>query len=221
MSILISSLLIFIYLSASTQRNQLTFLDVYLLNLSEQLSAPLFEDIFSFVTLFGSVELIAILSIFLLSFLLFKKKDFRMIAAFITIMAGSVLANFILKLVFQRERPGETSYFEVFGFTIELASYSFPSGHTMRACIFYGFLIYLIYHYQIYQSKGKQIAAASLFGLILAVGFSRVYLDAHFPSDIVAAFYASLALFMLFLLSIDRFKIREQDRTIIKNNENG
>ncbi|WP_161784648.1 hypothetical protein [Halalkalibacter okhensis] len=40
--------------------------------------------------------------------------------------------NFGLKLLYQRERPGVEREIEVFGNSLDLISYSFPSGHTMR-----------------------------------------------------------------------------------------
>src|SRR5699024_9093330 len=44
----------------------------------------------------------------------------------------------------QRTRPGdEAEMIEVFNYTFELQSYSFPSGHAMRASILFLFLIYL------------------------------------------------------------------------------
>src|SRR5699024_11275784 len=59
-----------------------------------------------------------------------------------------VFLNLALKLLIHRERPGdEAKYIDVFNYQLEMQSYSFPSGHTMRATIFFLFLIYLVYYF--------------------------------------------------------------------------
>jgi undecaprenyl-diphosphatase len=87
--------------------------------------------------------------------------------------------NTILKLVLRRKRPH--------GLVIEtlgLRSYSFPSGHAFGTIIFYGLFSYLAFKY--WAHPWDIIFCTLLATLIFSIGVSRIYLDAHYPSDVVA-----------------------------------
>ena len=63
-------------------------------------------------------------------------------------------------------------------------THSFPSGHATGATVAYGLLAYLAW--QLLPQPWNHIAAALLVLLIILIGISRVYLGAHFPSDVIA-----------------------------------
>src|SRR5699024_11086758 len=72
------------------------------------------------------------------------RRSWKHLCFFFVVAVGGVALNLALKMLIQRARPGdETKFIEVFDFSFELQSYSFPSGHTMRATILFLFLIYL------------------------------------------------------------------------------
>ena len=89
------------------------------------------------------------------------------------------LVNTIIKYSVHRARP-DTLY----AHDMRIKSYSFPSGHAFAAMFFYGLLAYLAFKYL--PNPWNLIVPALLAGLILMVGISRVFLGAHFPSDVVA-----------------------------------
>ena len=88
---------------------------------------------------------------------------------------GAVAINTLFKLLFARPRP------TVFPpLTVE-HSYSFPSGHTSTAVAFYGLLAVLLW-------RAHHRGWALLSGVwVLAVALSRVYLGAHYPSDVLGS----------------------------------
>jgi membrane-associated phospholipid phosphatase len=94
-----------------------------------------------------------------------------------------MLINVALKDIFQRARPSFEHP------VLTLASYSFPSGHTAGATLFYGVLAaWLICRA---HSWFARIGIALLASLMVAlVALSRVYLGAHYPSDVLAAMAA-------------------------------
>ncbi len=103
-------------------------------------------------------------------------------AALLAISAlGGEALDSILKLLFHRPRP------EAFFGIVEPATYSFPSGHAVTACSFYIVLAAILS-----RCVRSKLAKAGLwtFAVVLAaaIGFSRVYLGVHYPSDVIAGY---------------------------------
>ena len=100
------------------------------------------------------------------------------------------ILQIVLKNIFARVRPVDINL-------IEETGYSFPSGHSLTAFAFYGFIIYLIYKSNI--TKRRKIIFTTMFSLfIFIVGLSRVYLGVHFFTDVVGAFTFSLAYLIIY-----------------------
>lgn len=106
-------------------------------------------------------------------------------------LALSVLLNLGLKSVFTRPRPTDVVHF------VTETGYSFPSGHSMAAATFYGFMIYLVRQSGLGR-RMKNALTALLCALIVLIGTSRVYLGAHYGSDVIAGFCASGAYLIAF-----------------------
>lgn len=102
----------------------------------------------------------------------------------------AALLNVVLKAVVQRPRP------EGFRLAVE-GGFSFPSGHSMAACAFFGLIVWLVWRYERDRSRRLLLTAALSF-IILMVGVSRIYLGVHYASDVVAGFCASLAWLALY-----------------------
>ena len=70
---------------------------------------------------------------------------------------------------------------------VEETGYAFPSGHTVFATAFYGGLIYLLGHWGAFPDRPvlRRAIQGALALFILGVGVSRVYVGAHWPSDVV------------------------------------
>ena len=101
-----------------------------------------------------------------------------------------VILNTLLKQIVQRPRP------EGFRLISEVG-YSFPSGHSMVAMAFYGFLAWLIWKYM--HEPHVRWFYTVVFGLmILAIGASRIYLGVHYASDVVAGFFVAFAWLVFF-----------------------
>ncbi len=140
-------------------------------------------------TFLGSTLFIIILTTFFFLFFLYKKKsNCSFIVASVVII--STILNNVVKLVIKRKRP------EVLALVIE-KSYSFPSGHTMASVTLYGILLYLTYKSNL--NKNVKIILSGLLTIIpLLVGLSRIYLGAHYATDVIGGMLLSLSLLIIF-----------------------
>ena len=128
-----------------------------------------------------------------------------LITLFLTVFGGMLL-NVVLKNVFQRARP----HFD--DPILTLSSYGFPSGHTMAATCLYGvvaaFAIWRI------RSRPRSVLVVALAAfMVLLVGFSRIYLGAHYLSDVLGAMMEGLAWLALCLTAVGmtrRWRHREK-----------
>jgi undecaprenyl-diphosphatase len=101
-------------------------------------------------------------------------------------MAGALLLDAILKLTFRRARP------EPFFDLLTPKTFSFPSGHALFALCFVGFLAGVI-DLHLKRIWLRWMVWAGAFVLVALVGFSRMYLGVHYPSDVLAGYAAALA----------------------------
>jgi len=119
--------------------------------------------------------------------------------------AGLVLMTWLsspissgLKLIVGRPRPTADL---VLVFRTEPGN-SFPSGHAFFAIVFWGLLAYLAYTRM--QRRGlRMLMLSGSLAIILLIGVSRVYLGAHWPSDVLGG-YIFGALFLTGTIWLDR-----------------
>jgi len=97
--------------------------------------------------------------------------------------AGGGLLNFTLKQAFERTRPESADPM------LAASGWSFPSGHAMGTFIFCGLGAYLLLRGARSWTTTVVVVMASLLWC-LVMGFSRLYLGAHFASDVVAGLAA-------------------------------
>jgi len=117
---------------------------------------------------------------------LISRRRFYWLAAVWLSVFGGMLLNVQLKSVFQRVRPSFSNP------VLSLTGYSFPSGHTMAATVLYTVLaVYVVTHLRRSSARLVVVLIAAL--LIAAVGFSRIYLGAHYLSDVLGAIAEGLA----------------------------
>jgi len=137
------------------------------------------------ITSLGATVTVTLISLVLGFYFLWRRRFFWL-AALVSSVLGGALLNRLLKYVFQRPRP----HFD--DSILKLTSYSFPSGHTMMATVLYGVLAaYLLSKTENLGMRLMVILSASM--LIALVGFSRIYLGAHYLSDVLGAMAEGLA----------------------------
>lgn len=131
------------------------------------------------VTFLGNHKFLVPANLLLIGILFFRKEKAMALTVFI-VAISSLLLKLGLKELFQRPRPADPL---VEGIT----NFSFPSGHALMSIAFYGLLIWMLPRYIKNRSllRGLSIFLILLIGLI---GFSRLYLRVHYPSDVIAGY---------------------------------
>jgi membrane-associated phospholipid phosphatase len=144
------------------------------------LRSPILTQIMIFITNLGSEFTLVVASI---SSIIFAWKKYRQEAIlFLFALLSGLLINITFKDIIQRPRPNIAPI-------ISENSYSFPSGHAMNSFIFYSLVVYFIYHFT-RNRKYVTISAIIAALLISGIGLSRIYLGVHYPSDIIAGYFA-------------------------------
>lgn len=178
--------------------------DVRVENLIFIFRNPFFLSLFTWVSLLGAWYVVIVFALLLSVFLWLWNKRGYIFLLWIT-LAGSQLFASLSKMALHRTRPATAFYL--------LDSYSFPSGHTVIATAFYGFLVYVIWKTS--NSWNKKVNALFL-GLIIAlsVGFSRLYLGVHYLSDVAAGYLLGF-FWLVFSVNIFRWIFRPREEKSI------
>ena len=142
------------------------------------------------ITALGGTTNLTLISVLAIAFLLLLGR-FRHAIYMAAATGGGAIFGTLLKSLFARARP------EVVPHLIEVHSLSFPSGHALNSAIVYLTLAVLIAReLELRRMRIFVVGAAAL--LVLLIGFTRLYLGVHFPSDVLAGWMlgASWALAM-------------------------
>jgi undecaprenyl-diphosphatase len=160
--------------------------------------------VFSVVTHLG--DGVVLFAIGLLVFAVLAAKRFKLLAAawVVTTLSGALL-NRILKSIFERSRP-----FHDHGLTA-VEGWSFPSGHAFGSMLVYGLLAYVVVRST--PSAWHVPAALAGIALIIFVGSSRVLLQVHYLSDVLAGYASAAAWIAICVAALETMRWREQQRS--------
>ena len=165
----------------SLYNNEIISIDVFMHDLVvNNLRSDGLTFIMLFITNFCNPIILILLSLVIL--LICKDKKMGLIIMINLLV--SILLNIIFKGIIQRDRPLED-------FLITESGYSFPSGHSMVSMAYYGLIIYFIYK-KVEDKRVRNVLMILIGLLILAIGFSRIYLGVHFASDVIGGFLISI-----------------------------
>lgn len=179
-------LLLFVILGITVKFSpqSLTGIDHFFSNMIRQGYSPAKMTLFKIITQFGGKIVVGLLCILLSLFLWWDKKYISAIWLAINVAVVAGLGNLTVKYLFGRARPSVEHLVTANG-------YSFPSGHSMGSMILYGTCILLASQF-ISRTVWRRILQICLAILILAVGWSRVYLGVHYPTDILGGYLLGL-----------------------------
>lgn len=146
------------------------------------------------ITVLGGVKFMIILAIFLfVVYYICHAKNKAFVTAAILLI--STIINNIIKLLIKRPRPEFIMVLE--------KSFSYPSGHVMAATTLYGLLIYYLTRRKL-KKPLKILGTTLLLLLIFLIAISRIYLGAHYFSDVFGAIVLSVVLIITLSLVVDK-----------------
>jgi len=133
----------------------------------------------------------------------FRKEAFYVL---LTLLSGIVSS--LMKIAVNRPRPTEPIVR-----IIETAkNQSFPSGHVLFYVVFLGFLVVLMVHLKSIPKKIRFTVAIISLLFIFSVPFSRVYLGAHWFTDVLGGFLSGIV--CLYMLTFQYFRNSNSNKTI-------
>ena len=164
---------------------------------------PELTEFMLLITQWHSILGVSIMTV-VVGVLLYRRSQYDWLRLLILSVPGGMLLNTALKQVFHRSRPQFDDPL------VTLGSYSFPSGHTAAATVFYGFVVLLLVRRPGQSALQRSAIVAGAVLMVVLVATSRVYLGAHYLSDVVAAMLEGL---LWLTLSVAVLRVFQGHRT--------
>lgn len=166
-------------IAGEVHENETQNFDIAVLHFIHQHATPHRDSLISWLTRTGGVLAIPAFFAAIAAFFFLKR---RANAWFFGVsVAGAYALNLLAKLFFQRGRPA------LWEGPIHETNYSFPSGHAMVSMA-----IAMAFICIAWRTKWRWPVAVAAFGSSLLIGFSRLYLGVHYPTDVIGGWLAAM-----------------------------
>lgn len=175
-------LYVFAWLAEEVMAKQTTAMDDAAYAFVHQFSSPTVDALALAFSFMGS-EAVLGLGVVLLTLFLVQRR-WGAAGLLILVTVGVQLLNDVLKSVFHRTRPAP-----VLG-ALSAQQWSFPSGHAMVSAAFYLYLAYVLW--RLVVGVWRIVLPLALTALVILIGISRIYLQAHYLSDVIAGYLVGL-----------------------------
>ena len=179
---LIASLLVIGTIADGVRDEEVFILDAWATPFLHSIRTPLLDAIMNGFTALGST--VVVLPIFIVSLAaLYLKRRYGAMLFLAIALGGSLLIDFVMKLIFERPRP-KLDYAAV------LPDYSFPSGHAMNGVAFYVSIALILW--TVFGRRVGIISTIVAVALAIGIGTSRIYLGFHYFTDVVGGWLAGI-----------------------------
>ena len=173
-------------------RDAVSNADVSVFNLMKEMRNAPADELMTTITMLGDGAVLTVLAVVIVTWLVWRRAYRGAIAAAIAIVAGKIFVP-ILKYGIQRPRP-----IELYG---GAEMYSFPSGHATMSMLIFGILAVLVSHSM--GRWGRAVVYAMCGIVVIAIAYSRVYLGAHWLSDVVGGLIFGAVMTAAFAVAIE------------------
>lgn len=165
-------------LSVSVLLERTFAIDPTILNAVNQLHTPQLQRVMLFFTWLGNPQWTVPLALVVFASLWTGKHQRQATIFGLNCFGGAVL-SICLKIFFGKVRPA------LWESPIVETTFSYPSGHALGSVVLYGFLAYLL---AIRRPRYRGVIYGGAIALCLAIGFSRLYLGVHWPTDLLGGY---------------------------------
>ncbi len=159
--------------------NPLTRFDHDAVNTLHEHTTPAGIDLFEMMTWWGSPAL-RFISLITGVYLIGRARWADLFTGS-AVIGGGKLLNVLLKDLFDRPRPSWN------GTILTEGSPAFPSGHAMLSLLTYGFLVILLWR-AAHNRPARIVLVTGAAVWVGLIGFSRVYLGVHYPTDVLGGY---------------------------------
>ncbi|MCX6679270.1 MAG: phosphatase PAP2 family protein [Methanothrix sp.] len=168
---------------------------------------PLFNILMQWVSYLGETAISMALTAIIVA--TFASRRQWLEAIFMLATTSSVLLTFALKEVIHRARPFPLAE-NATGLIQKINQYSYPSGHVLFFVVFFGFFAYLAWMH--FAGRVRMIVITICAALIILIGPSRIFLGAHWASDVIGSYIiGTIWLFVLILAYQEVMRRRDHD----------
>lgn len=164
------------------------FFDKIAMDYIHNSTSPMVVHIMNLISWLGSPTFFLTIALSVFVYLLRNKKKKNAKLLLLSVV-GSFLLNAIIKNMFSRIRP--LNYM-----LIDQGGYSFPSGHSMVSMTFYTTLAYILLE-NVKDKRTRIFIWIGNFVLVGLIGFSRIYLGVHWPTDVIVGFFLGFIFFLI------------------------
>ncbi|MFD1697130.1 bifunctional DedA family/phosphatase PAP2 family protein [Roseibium aestuarii] len=161
--------------------------DVAILNLFDSLRSPIGDKLMVIVTLLGDGIVVTLVATVIIAYL-FLRKAWRRATGVLIAIGGTALFVPLIKALLERSRPMDLY--------TGAQMFSFPSGHATLNTVLFGICAVLIAHDRSRWAKASIFTVTAIY--VIAMAFSRVYLGAHWLSDVLAGLMFGTAMVAAF-----------------------
>lgn len=176
----------------------LAIIDVQLAQWLHEHSRPRLTQCLLALTHLHDPIVISVVAALITLYFIWKKRWYAALAVLLVVQGGMLL-NLLAKQAFHRARPSFENPL------VTLTTYSFPSGHVVASTVFYGVLAALLIS-QTTSWRRACCIALTVLAMVVLVAFSRMYLGAHYLSDVLAGFLEAIAWLALCLTAIQAYR---------------
>lgn len=177
----------FFTLAIIVESSPLLLTDLQISRFVQQMKSPAFTSVMLALSLLGEL-IFAVGIVTLVSILLYLNKRRKQVFFLLISFSGGLLLSASAKTLIGRSRPGIDIITQIGSYK---GSDSFPSGHVLEFISVYGFLAYLAL-FEMSNTLYKILTFLVLTLLIILISVSRIYLGAHWFSDVVGSWLLGL-----------------------------
>jgi membrane-associated phospholipid phosphatase len=178
---------LFVLLAVTAARSGASDVDQLVKTLVQADWQPAFARTMRRISLLGSGYVLFPLTVVLS--LLLARRHLRLALTAPLVAGGAVIVETVAKVATGRPRPNSVAY-------------SYPSAHVLGAMVFFGMLVYVLWALA-HRRRWWQATAALSSVIVVVIAYSRLYVNAHWISDVAGGFTGGLAYVLIVVLMLD------------------